>query len=225
MFNTHPNTVNVQRHRPNTIQYPPKHSPGTIYALIEVNRNKLHQQTLPDIPRPSQVLFEDGWSLKVSVDVTWCLLVCVGFFCCLDMSCYVGGGGGVGVMGVYEWCLWVSEVFAGVWRVISVLIPWMVENSYCFGIVLKSQIVFTRPNWEIKMSTYILNKNGWVLSFFSSLVFVREKLKDTFTWITLYCCWRQNLQKKSILARIFGLWQGFKDKSCPGQEIIETRTR
>ena len=31
--------------------------------------------------------------------------------------------------------------------------------------------------------------------------------------------------KKSILARIFGLWQGFKDKSCPGQEIIETRTR
>ena len=48
MFNTHPNTVNVQRHRPNTIQYPPKHSPGTIYALIEVNRNKLHQQTLPD---------------------------------------------------------------------------------------------------------------------------------------------------------------------------------
>ena len=121
MFNTHPNTVNVQRHRPNTIQYPPKHSPGTIYALIEVNRNKLHQQTLPDIPRPSQVLFEDGWSLKVSVDVTWCLLICVGFFCCLDMSCYVGGGGGVGVMGVYEWCLWVSEVFAGVWRVISVL--------------------------------------------------------------------------------------------------------
>ena len=48
MFNTHPNTVNVQRHHPNTIQYPPKHSPGTIYALIEVNRNKLHQQTLPD---------------------------------------------------------------------------------------------------------------------------------------------------------------------------------
>ena len=154
MFNTHPNTVNVQRHRPNTIQYPPKHSPGTIYALIEVNRNKLHQQTLPDIPRPSQVLFEDGWSLKVSVDVSWCLLVCVGFFCCLDMSCYVGGGGGVGVMGVYEWCLWVSEVFAGVWRVISVLIPWMVENSYCFGIVLKSRIVFTRPNWDIKISTY-----------------------------------------------------------------------
>ena len=113
MFNnTHPNTVNVQI-QSNT---PPRHSPGTIYALIEVNRNKLHQQTLPDIPRPSQVLFEDGWSLKVSVDVTWCLLVCVGFFCCLDMSCYVGGGGGRWV----EWgggygCIWV--MFMGIWGV------------------------------------------------------------------------------------------------------------
>ena len=35
---------------------------------------------------------------------------------------------------------------------------------------------------------------------------------------------RQN-PPKSILARIFGLRQGFKDKSCPGQEIIEKRTR
>ena len=163
MFNTHPNTVNVQRHRPNTIQYPPKTFPR---HYLCTNWSQQKQAAPTDTPWHPQTLPGVVWGwLKVSVDVSWCLLVCVGFFCCLDMSCYVGGGGGVGVMGVYEWCLWVSEVFAGVWRVISVLIPWMVENSYCFGIVLKSRIVFTRPNWDIKMSTYILNKNGWVCHF------------------------------------------------------------
>ena len=30
--------------------------------------------------------------------------------------------------------------------------------------------------------------------------------------------------KNSILARIFGLQQGYKDKSCPGQDFRETRT-
>ena len=38
---------------------------------------------------------------------------------------------------------------------------------------------------NIKMYRYILNKNGWVLPFFSFLVSVRAKLKNTFTWITL----------------------------------------
>ena len=36
---------------------------------------------------------------------------------------------------------------------------------------------------------------------------------------------KDEIPKNSILARIFGLRQGFKDKSCPGQEIGETRTR
>ena len=36
---------------------------------------------------------------------------------------------------------------------------------------------------------------------------------------------KDKIPKNSILARIFGLRQGFKDKSCPGQEIRETRTR
>ena len=36
---------------------------------------------------------------------------------------------------------------------------------------------------------------------------------------------KDKIPKKSILARIFGLRQGFKDKSCPGQEFRETRTR
>ena len=36
---------------------------------------------------------------------------------------------------------------------------------------------------------------------------------------------KDKIPKNSILARIFGLRQGFKDISCPGQEIGETRTR
>ena len=36
---------------------------------------------------------------------------------------------------------------------------------------------------------------------------------------------KDKIPKNSTLARIFGLRQGFKDKSCPGQEIRETRTR
>ena len=36
---------------------------------------------------------------------------------------------------------------------------------------------------------------------------------------------KDKIPKNSILARIFGLRQGFKDKSCPGQEIGETRTQ
>ena len=32
------------------------------------------------------------------------------------------------------------------------------------------------------------------------------------------------ISKNCILARIFGLRQGYKDKSCPGQENKETRT-
>ena len=36
------------------------------------------------------------------------------------------------------------------------------------------------------MSICQLNKNGWVLPFFSFFESVREKLKNTVTWITLY---------------------------------------
>ena len=32
------------------------------------------------------------------------------------------------------------------------------------------------------------------------------------------------ISKSCILARIYGLRQGYKDKSCPGQENKETRT-
>ena len=36
---------------------------------------------------------------------------------------------------------------------------------------------------------------------------------------------KDKIPKNSILARIFGLRQGYKDKSCPGQDFRETRTR
>ena len=36
---------------------------------------------------------------------------------------------------------------------------------------------------------------------------------------------KDKIPKNSILARIFGLGQGYKDKSCPGQDFRETRTR
>ena len=169
MFNTHPNTVNVQRHRPNTIQYPPKTFPRH-YLCTNLSQQK--QAAPTDTPWHPQTLPGVVWGWLKPESVCWRQLVSVGMCWLLLLSGYVlscrrwgWGMGEVGVMAVYEWCLWVSEVFAGVWRVISVLIPWMVENSYCFGIVLKSQIVFTRSNWEIKMSTYILNKNGWVCHF------------------------------------------------------------
>ena len=35
---------------------------------------------------------------------------------------------------------------------------------------------------------------------------------------------KDKIPKNSILARIFGLRQGYKDKSCPGQDFRETRT-
>ena len=36
---------------------------------------------------------------------------------------------------------------------------------------------------------------------------------------------KDKIPKNSILARIFCLRQGYKDKSCPGQDFRETRTR
>ena len=184
---THPNIINVQRHHSNTIQYPQNIPKALFMHNLKWTQTNRHSLTSQDPPRCCLKLAESVcWRQLMSVGMCWLLLLS-GYV----LSCRRWGMGGVGVMAVYEWCLWVSEVFAGVWRVISVLIPWMVENSYCFGIVLKSRIVFTRPNWDIKMSTY--NYISWTkivgfCHFFSSLVFVREKSKDTFTWITLYCC-------------------------------------
>ena len=88
------------------------------------------------------------------------------------------------VLGVFGWCLCMFVVFGCVW----VLISCRVENLYCFGTAQLKAIFFHLAilrYQNIKMSTYILNKNGWVLSFSSPLVPVREKLKNTVTWITL----------------------------------------
>jgi hypothetical protein len=75
-------------------------------------------------------------------------------------------------------CLWCSDVSEEILQV---------ENLHYFGTALKAKIfsldILRRRN--IKVSTYVLNKNGWVLPFFGFLVPVRDGLKNTVTWITL----------------------------------------
>ena len=58
------------------------------------------------------------------------------------------GGGSLGGMGVYELCLWISEVFATLHvsgGVISVLIPCRGVNFHRFDVALKGNIFFTWP--------------------------------------------------------------------------------
>ena len=114
---THPNIINVQRHHTNTIRYPPKHSQRTIHAQFEVNTNK---QTLPDIPRPSQVLFEDGWKcLLTSADVCWHVLASfvVWTFLLTPISAWIVPRECFGGIGLYldgvSGRLWCSDVFEG----------------------------------------------------------------------------------------------------------------
>ena len=102
-----------------------------------------------------------GERLLVSVCFCWCQLELE--WCLED------------VLGVFGWCLCMFVVFGCVW----VLISCRVENLYCFGTAQLKAIFFHLAilrYQNIKMSTYILNKNGWVLPFFSFLVPVREKL-------------------------------------------------
>ena len=161
----------------------PKHHPDTIHALIEVNRKKLHQQTLPsesltspDPPRCCLRMAESVcWRQLMSVDMCWLLLLS-GYV--LIMS---GGQWGVWVYmnDVYGYlrCLHVSGGLSRCsslewWKIHTVLAEsW--KARFFNLVILRHQ--------NIKMSTYILNKNGWVLPFFSFLVSVREKLKNTVT--------------------------------------------
>ena len=91
------------------------------------------------------------------------------------------------VLGVFGWCLWMFVVFGCVWGDIWDLIPCRWRIYTILAQPWKPRFfpldILRRKN--IKMSTYILNKNGWVLPFFSFLVPVRDKLKNTVTWITL----------------------------------------
>ena len=148
---THPNTVNIQRHHPNTIQYPktsPRHHSCTNWSQQKQTAPTDTPKWVPDIPRPSQVLFEDGWKcLLTSADVCWYVLASFVVWICLDNVW--GGGGGVWVYmsDVYGYlrCLHVS---GGLSRCSS-LERWKTH------IVLASperQYFFTWPYWDIKIS-------------------------------------------------------------------------
>ena len=110
---THPSTADNDRYHPNTPNTSRHHSDMSIHLLTLTETNWPKQTpTLPDIPKLSQVLFDVGW--KLDFDASWCLLACVGVFCCLEISRWCLGS----CVGVYERCLWISKVFACVWGVI-----------------------------------------------------------------------------------------------------------
>ena len=148
MFNTHPNTVNVQRHRPNTIQYPPKTFPR---HYLCTNWSQQKQAAPTDTPWHPHTLPGVVWGWLKPESVCWRHLVSVGMCWLLLLSGYVllcrrwGWGGGYG-------CIWV--MFMGIWGVCRCAHPLNGGE-----LILKSQIVFTRPNWDIKMSTY--NHISW----------------------------------------------------------------
>ena len=109
---THLSTVDNDRHHPNTYYTSSRHHPYTYWHQQKRTDTNKHQQTLPDILKLSHMLVDVGW--KLHFDVSWCLLACVGVFCCLEKSWWCLGS----CVGVYERCLWISKVFACVWGVI-----------------------------------------------------------------------------------------------------------
>ena len=111
MFNnTHPNTVNVQRHCPNTIQYPPKTFPR---HYLCTNWSQQKQAAPTDTPWHPQTLPGVVWGWLKPESVCWRQLVSVGMCWLLLLSGYVliMSGGAVGVYG----CIWV--MFMDIWGV------------------------------------------------------------------------------------------------------------
>ena len=124
--------------------------------------------------------------------VCWCSL-----FLLTSISAWMVSGGCFGVLD----CIWMVSLdvysvrmclrgYLGAHPLHSAeFTPFWYSPESCYFLHLA-----TLRHQNIKMSTYILNKNGWVLPFFSFLVSVREKLKNTVTWITLYPCCKGSRQ-------------------------------
>ena len=115
---THPSTADNDRHHPNTYYTSSRHHSDMSIHLLTSTETNWHKQTPTDTPRHSQTQSHVGWCwLKVTfwrLMSSWCLLACVGVFCCLEISWWCLGS----CVGVYERCLWISKVFACVWGVI-----------------------------------------------------------------------------------------------------------
>ena len=171
---THANTSDIHKHHSYTPTRPP---PLDTIKISPDNKRSQHMPT--DTSWCQQALSAIlKQHLGGSGDVGECLLVSV-CFCWRQLE--------------HEWCLegvlWVLDC---IWLVsLYVCSVWMCLRGYLGAHPLQSG-EFT-PFWlsherqdflhlailrhqNIKMSTYILNKNGWVLPFFIFLVPVREKL-------------------------------------------------
>ena len=185
---THPNIINVQRHHTNTIQYPQNIPKALFMHNLKWTQTNRHSLTSQDPPRCCLKMAESVcWRQLMSVGMCWLLLLS-GHFCWLQLVHELCLGN---VLGVLD-CIWMvsldvygvrmclrdylgvhplqSGEFTPLWH--------SPERQYFLHLA-----ILTHQN--IKMSRYIINKNGWVLPFFTFLVSVREKLKNTFTWITL----------------------------------------
>ena len=161
----------------------------------ETSCTNRHSLTSSDPPR---------CCLRMAESVCWRQLMSVGMCWLLLLSGYVliMSGGAVGVYG----CIWV--MFMDIWGVCMCLEGYLGAHPLNGGKFILFWHSPEKPNCfhQAKLrhqNVHIYPEKKWLgLSFSSSLVFVREKLKDTFTWITLNCCWGQNLQKKAS-------WPGF----------------
>ena len=164
----------------------------------ETSCTNRHSLTSPDPPRCCLRMAEAWKCLLTSPGVCWYVLASFVVWICLVML-EVGWGGGYG-------CIWV--MFMGIWGVCRCLEGYIGAHPLNGGELILFWLSPEKPNCfhQAKLrhqNVHIYPEQKWLgLSFFSSLMFVREKLKNTFTWITLYCCWRQNLQKKAS-------WPGF----------------
>ena len=167
MFNnTHPNIVNVQRHRPNTIQYPPKTFPR---HYLCTNWSQQKQAAPTDTPWHPQTLPGVVWGWLKPESVCWRHLVSVGMCWLLLLSGYVllcrrwGWGGGYG-------CIWV--MFMGIWGVCRCLEGYIGAHPLNGGELILFWHSPEKPNCfhqaklrhqNVHIQSYILNKNGWVL--------------------------------------------------------------
>ena len=161
-------------------------APQTLSRHIQTTKEaNTYKQTSADVNRRFQPSSNNTWGgLGMSLgSVCWCCL-----FLLTSINAWIVSGVCFGVLD----CIWmVSMDVYGVWMCLRGYLgahplqsweftPFWHSPESCYFLHLS---ILRHQN--IKMSRYILNKNGWVLPFFSCFESVTEKLKNTVTRITL----------------------------------------
>ena len=139
-------TIQIQSNTPKTF---PRHNSCTNWSQQKCPDNKRSQHMPTDISWRQQTLsaiFKQH--LGGSWDVRECLFVCVHFKLCMNSALGMFWGYWI----VFVWCLWTFIMFGCVWGIILVLIPCRMVNLHRFDIVLKGNIFFNWPFWNIKIS-------------------------------------------------------------------------